>query len=153
MFLLIASSLILIAIVLFLPETMRSIAGNGSLRLSGIYKPLYAYVTKEPSYMEEPDGPLKRKKVTIQTFLKPFRLFEERDLVINLIWGGFIYAIWNMVTSSTTPLFKTRFNLSELLLGVAFLPNGEWGTDTPSQVVATTSHLSRCRGTHVWRFG
>ncbi|KAF6828854.1 MFS multidrug transporter [Colletotrichum plurivorum] len=123
-FLLIASSLILIAIVLFLPETMRSIAGNGSLRLSGIYKPLFRYVTKEPKYMQEPDGPLNRRKVTIWTFLRPFRLFQEKDLVINLIWGGFIYAIWNMVTTSTTPLFKSRFNLNELLLGVAFLPNG-----------------------------
>lgn len=125
MFLLIASSLILIAIVLFLPETMRSIAGNGSLQLSGVYKPLFRYVTKEPKYMQEPDGPLNRRKVTVWTFLRPFRLFQEKDLVVNLIWGGFIYAIWNMVTTSTTPLFKSRFNLNELLLGVAFLPNGE----------------------------
>ncbi|KAF9869855.1 major facilitator superfamily transporter [Colletotrichum karsti] len=125
-FLLIASSLILIAIVVFLPETMRSIAGDGSLRLDGpVYKPLIRYVTSEPHYMQDPDGPLNRKSVTIWTFLRPFRLFREKDLVINLIWGGFIYAIWNMVTTSTTPVFKARFPfLNELLLGVAFLPNG-----------------------------
>ncbi|KAK1622765.1 major facilitator superfamily transporter [Colletotrichum phormii] len=123
-FLLIASSLILITIMVFLPETLRTIAGNGSLRLNGIiYKPLYRYVTKEPKYMEDPDGPLNRK-ITIWTFLRPFRLFKEKDLVINLVWGGVIYAIWNMVTTSTTPLFKERFGLNELLLGVAFLPNG-----------------------------
>ncbi|KAL2875673.1 hypothetical protein SGCOL_009136 [Colletotrichum sp. CLE4] len=122
-FLLIASSLILITIMVFLPETLRTIAGNGSLRLNGIiYKPLYRYVTKEPRYMEDPDGPLNRK-ITIWTFLRPFRLFKEKDLVINLVWGGVIYAIWNMVTTSTTPLFKERFGLNELL-GVAFLPNG-----------------------------
>nr|XP_036575935.1 MFS multidrug transporter [Colletotrichum truncatum]KAF6782591.1 MFS multidrug transporter [Colletotrichum truncatum] len=125
-FLLIVSSLILIAIVAFLPETMRSIAGNGSLRLTGpTYKPLIRYVTKEPSYMQDPDGPLNRKKITVWTFLTPFKLFKEKDLLINLIWGGFIYAIWNMVTTSTTPVFKARFPfLNELLLGVAFLPNG-----------------------------
>ncbi|KAI8188388.1 Itaconate transport protein [Colletotrichum sp. SAR 10_75] len=94
-FLLIASTLIIIAIIVFLPETMRSIAGNGAIRLKGpVYKPL-------------------------------IRLFREKDLVINLIWGGFVYAIWNMVTTSTTPVFKARFPfLNELLLGVAFLPNG-----------------------------
>ncbi|GJC87113.1 itaconate transport protein [Colletotrichum liriopes] len=123
-FLLVASSLILIAIVLFLPETMRTIAGNGSLRLTGIYKPLYQYVSKEPKYMQDPDGALNRQKITIFTFLRPFRLFKEKDLVINLIWGGVIYAIWNMVTTSTTPLFKASFGLNELLLGVAFIPNG-----------------------------
>ncbi|KAK1529911.1 major facilitator superfamily transporter [Colletotrichum paranaense] len=123
-FLLIATSLILITIMVFLPETLRTIAGNGSLRLNGIiYKPLYRYVTKEPKYMEDPDGPLNRK-ITIWTFLRPFKLFKEKDLVINLVWGGVIYAIWNMVTTSTTPLFKERFGLNELLLGVAFIPNG-----------------------------
>ncbi|TDZ35591.1 Itaconate transport protein [Colletotrichum spinosum] len=123
-FLLVASTSILIAIMVLLPETMRSIAGNGSLRLRGIYKPLIRYVTKEPKYMAEPEGPLHRQKITLWTFLRPFRLLKEKDLDINLIWGGFIYAIWNMVTSSTTPIFKEKFNLSELLLGVAFLPNG-----------------------------
>ncbi|WQF90106.1 Putative major facilitator superfamily, MFS transporter superfamily [Colletotrichum destructivum] len=123
-FLLIASSLILIAILVYLPETMRTIAGNGSLRLTGIYKPLYRYVSKEPKYMQDPEGPLNRQKITFFTFLRPFRLFKEKDLVINLVWGGVIYAIWNMITTSTTPLFKASFGLSELLLGVAFIPNG-----------------------------
>ncbi|KAI8169871.1 Itaconate transport protein [Colletotrichum sp. SAR 10_70] len=125
-FLLIASTLIIIAIIVFLPETMRSIAGNGAIRLKGpVYKPLIRYIRKEPRYMQDPDGPLHSNKVTIWTFLRPFRLFREKDLVINLIWGGFVYAIWNMVTTSTTPVFKARFPfLNELLLGVAFLPNG-----------------------------
>jgi Ca2+/Na+ antiporter len=43
---------------------------------------------------------------------------------LNLIFGGVVYAIWSMVTSSTTGLFKSRFGLSELVLGLAFLPNG-----------------------------
>ncbi|KAF4920640.1 Itaconate transport protein [Colletotrichum viniferum] len=125
-FLLIASMLIIIAIIVFLPETMRSIAGNGAIRLKGpVYKPLIRYIRKEPRYMQDPDGPLNSNKVTIWTFLRPFRLFREKDLVINLIWGGFVYAIWNMVTTSTTPVFKARFPfLNELLLGLAFLPNG-----------------------------
>ncbi|KAK1981553.1 major facilitator superfamily transporter [Colletotrichum cereale] len=139
-FLLIASSLILGAIALFLPETLRTIAGNGSLRLTGIYRPLYQYVSKEPDYMEEPDGPLVLQKITVYTFLRPFRLFKEKDLLINLVWGGVIYAIWNMVTTSTTPLFKASFGLSELLLGVAFIPNG-FGTIVGSVIAGKT--LSR----------
>ncbi|KAK2002762.1 major facilitator superfamily transporter [Colletotrichum falcatum] len=139
-FLLIVSSLILAAIVLFLPETMRTIAGNGSLRLTGIYKPLYLYVLKEPKYMQDADGPLVLQSITVYTFLRPFRLFKEKDLVINLVWGGVIYAIWNMVTASTTPLFKASFDLNELLLGVAFIPNG-FGTIAGSIVAGKT--LSR----------
>ncbi|EFQ25824.1 major facilitator superfamily transporter [Colletotrichum graminicola] len=135
-FLLIVSSLILTTIVLFLPETLRSIAGNGSLRLTGVHKPLYYYI-KEPKYIQDPDGPLVLQKITVYTFLRPFRLFKEKDLVINLVWGGVIYAIWNMVTTSTTPLFKANFGLNELLLGVAFIPNG-FGTIAGSVVAAKT---------------
>ncbi|KAK2043840.1 major facilitator superfamily transporter [Colletotrichum somersetense] len=136
-FLLIMSSLILAAILFFLPETLRTIAGNGSLRLTGIYKPLYHYVSKEPKYMQDADGPLVLQSITVYTFLRPFRLFKEKDLVINLVWGGVIYAIWNMVTTSTTPLFKASFGLNELLLGVAFIPNG-FGTIAGSIVAGKT---------------
>ncbi|KAK2016235.1 major facilitator superfamily transporter [Colletotrichum eremochloae] len=136
-FLLIVSALTLAAIALFLPETMRTIAGNGSLRLTGIYKPLYQYVSKEPKYMQDPDGPLVLQSITVYTFLRPFRLFQEKDLVINLVWGGVLYAIWNMVTSSTTPLFQASFGLNELLLGVVYIANG-FGTVVGSVIAGKT---------------
>lgn len=111
-------------IVFFLPETLRSIAGNGSLRLTGIHQPLIARFTKEPPYIQDPDDPLQCKRVTLMTFIEPLKLLTERDILLNLLFGGVVYAIWSMVTSSTTGLFKSRFGLSELLLGLAFLPNG-----------------------------
>ncbi|KAF0322283.1 major facilitator superfamily transporter [Colletotrichum asianum] len=123
-FLLILSSVVTIVIIVFLPETMRSIAGNGSLRLGGVYQPLIRLVTKELDYLEDPEEPLPRKKVTAATFLEPLRLLVQRDILINLIFGGVVYTIWSMVTSSTTGLFKQLFNLNELQIGLAFLPNG-----------------------------
>ncbi|KAE9578225.1 hypothetical protein CGMCC3_g5845 [Colletotrichum fructicola] len=124
---------ITIVIIIFLPETMRSIAGNGSLRLGGVYKPLIRLVTKEPDYLEDPEEPLPRKKVTAATFLEPLRLLVQRDILINLIFGGVVYTIWSMVTSSTTGLFKQLFNLNELQIGLAFLPNG-FGTIVGSAI-------------------
>ncbi len=113
-------------IVFFLPETLRSIAGNGSLRLTGIYQPLVGRFTKEPPYMQDPADTVQRGKVTPMTFIEPLRLLVEKDILLNLLFGGVVYAIWSMVTSSTTGLFKSRFGLSELLLGLAFLPNGTY---------------------------
>lgn len=124
-FLAILSSLVIIMVIMFLPETLRTIAGNGSLRLSGIYKPLVARFTAEPPYMQDPDETVQRKKVTLITFIEPLRLLAEKDIVLNLLFGGVVYAIWSMVTSSTTNLFKSRFGLNELLLGLAYLPNGK----------------------------
>lgn len=68
---------------------------------------------------------LPRKKVTVMTFVEPLKLLGEKDILCNLIFGGIVYAIWSMVTSSTTRLFQQSFGLNEILLGLAFLPNGE----------------------------
>lgn len=124
-FLLILSSIVTLVIVFWLPETMRSIAGNGSLRLGGIYKPIIWYLGKEPEYLEDPDEPIPRKKVTLMTFVEPLRLLIQKDILINLVFGGVVYTIWTMVTSSTTILFKELFGLSDLQTGLAFLPNGK----------------------------
>ncbi|KAK0612793.1 major facilitator superfamily domain-containing protein [Bombardia bombarda] len=124
-FLLVLSSVVLTVIAFFLPETLRSIAGNGSLRLNGVYQPLFRRLTKAPCYLANTDDSmLPRKKVTVMTFVSPLRLLAERDILFNLIFGGVVYAVWSMVTSSTTRLFKQSFGLSEIFLGLAFLPNG-----------------------------
>ncbi|KAK4148987.1 putative major facilitator superfamily transporter [Chaetomidium leptoderma] len=132
-FLVILSALAIILIIVFLPETLRSIAGNGSLRLTGIHQPLIARFTKEPPYIQDPGDTVQRKKVTLMTFIEPLKLLTERDILLNLLFGGVVYAIWSMVTSSTTGLFKSRFGLSEVILGLAFLPNG-FGTIVGSAI-------------------
>ncbi|KAH8680694.1 major facilitator superfamily transporter [Xylariales sp. PMI_506] len=133
-FLLILSGVVTLVILLLLPETLRSIAGDGSLRLNGIWKPLIWSIGKEPSYLVDPVAPIKRKEVTLQTFVDPLKLLGQKDILINLVFGGVVYTIWSMVTSTTTDLFKSRFGLSERLLGLAFLPNGV-GTIVGSAVI------------------
>lgn len=140
-FLVVISSLTTIMIIVLLPETLRSIAGNGSLRLSGIYQPLIERFRKEPPYMEDSDDSVVRKKVTFMTFIEPLKLLTEKDILLNLVFGGVVYAIWSMVTSSTTGLFKSRFGLNELLLGLAFLPNGMLHSST-----STSFLLLDCTG-------
>ncbi|KAH6665357.1 major facilitator superfamily transporter [Plectosphaerella plurivora] len=133
-FLLALSTVATIMIVFLLPETLRSIAGNGSIRLRGIYSPLIYKITKEPDYWEEPDEPIIRPKLTPASFLEPFRLLAQGDIFASLLFGGVVYAIWSMVTASTTGLFKARFGLNELLIGLAFLPNG-FGTIVGSAII------------------
>lgn len=135
-FLLILSSLTILSLVLFLPETMRSIAGNGTVRLGGIYRPLIECFGVKPKYYEQ-DAPkgASRMKVDLATFISPLKLLVQRDILTNLIFGGVVYAIWSMVTSSTTGLFKDRFHLDETMIGLAYLPNGI-GTIVGSAIVA-----------------
>ncbi|KAJ5060319.1 major facilitator superfamily transporter [Bipolaris maydis] len=140
-FLLILSSIVLIAIIIFLPETLHSIAGNGSLRLTGIHQPLIRGIQKEAPYMTDRDDSYRPKRITLKTFAEPLLLLTEKDILLSLIFGGTVYAIWSMVTSSTTGLFKQAFGLNELLLGLVFLPNG-LGTIVGSMVIGSLMNKS-----------
>lgn len=78
--------------------------------------------------MRDPEHPIKRKQIRVSTFTDPLRLLGQRDILLNLVFGGIIYTVWSMVTSTTTSIFKSAFGLNELLVGLAFLPNGELPT-------------------------
>jgi hypothetical protein len=125
-FLLILSSIALIAIITFLPETLRSIAGNGTFRLTGIHCPLIQHITKEATYIQERTEPNKAPKITCRTFIEPLILLKEKEILLTLVFGGTIYAIWSMVTSTTSALFKEHFHLDETMLGLVFIPNGKF---------------------------
>ncbi|KAK8119586.1 MFS general substrate transporter [Apiospora kogelbergensis] len=124
-FLVIISALVFIFILVLLPETLRTIAGDGSIRLKGIYQPLLERLVKAPAGVrDQQDDSLRRKPVTLASFLAPLRLLGQLDVLLHLVFGGLVYAAWSMVTSSTTGIFKRHFGLSELELGLSFLPNG-----------------------------
>ena len=112
-------------LLIYLPETLRRIAGNGTLRLSGIYQPLIRRITKEPEYMEDPGEKPEVQKVTFNTFAAPIKLLAQKDIMALLVSGGMVYTIWSMVVASTTGIFQQRFGLNELMLGLIFLPNGK----------------------------
>lgn len=75
--------------------------------------------------MEDPGEKPEVPKVTFKTFASPVKLLAEKDIIALLVSGGMVYTIWSMVVASTTGIFQDRFGLNELLLGLAFLPNGE----------------------------
>ena len=113
----------LFLILLFLPETLRSIAGNGTLRLAGIHRPLI-YTFSPPSDALIDRDPTPKKKLTLSSIVAPLKFLFEKDVFITLLFGSIVYTVWSMVTSSTTSLFQSRFHLNDLQIGLAFLPNG-----------------------------
>ncbi|KAK4231638.1 major facilitator superfamily domain-containing protein, partial [Podospora fimiseda] len=124
-FLLILGSISLLLITLFLPETLRSIAGNGSVPLKGfVRRPVISSHIKKhwtPRQDVVVSGP---GKFSLGAVLHPLLSLREKEVLVTLLSGGIVYAIWSMVTSTTTALFQSRFDLSDLETGLVFLPNG-----------------------------
>lgn len=119
------AGLVLIQMVVCLPETLRSVAGNGSVRVKGIeYKPLWDMTSRKDSDLVDPDVVAKRS-ITWRDFIEPLRMLSEMDTLLNLLFGAAVYSLWSMMTCTTTMLFADRFGLTELQIGVAYLPNGK----------------------------
>jgi MFS family permease len=113
----------LIILIVFLPETLHPIAGNGSLQLTGIHRPLYYKFSPFPSELIEHNLP-PQPKVTPSMIFHPLKLLFHKDVFSVIFFGSIVYTVWSMMTSSTTALFQTRFGLDDLTLGLIFLPSG-----------------------------
>lgn len=116
-------SITLLLVLIILPETLRSIAGNGTIKLTGIHRPLVYKFTPSPAELIERNRPPK-KQVTLSSIVSPLKFLFEKDVFITLFFGGIVYTVWSMVTSSTTALFQGPFRLNDLQVGLIFLPNG-----------------------------
>lgn len=123
-FLFILGTTALLLILLFLPETLRRIAGNGTVPLEGIHRPLWSTNFERHWKHGEQNATKPPPRITASTILSPFRFLFEKDVFVTLFFGAIVYTIWSMVTSSTTALFQPRYGLSNLQVGLIFLPNG-----------------------------
>ncbi|EEA20324.1 hypothetical protein TMatcc_000310 [Talaromyces marneffei ATCC 18224] len=126
------SALVLSALIVFLPETQRSVAGNGSIPLTGFQKPLI-YTLKPPRAWKEAQytdqkattQAQPRTKISFKKAFAPMIYLFEKDIAALLAWGAVAYTAWSMVTSSTTTLLLHSFPfLTQWQLGLCFLPNG-----------------------------
>ncbi|KAK1827420.1 major facilitator superfamily domain-containing protein [Podospora conica] len=124
-FLVILASFTITLIVLLLPETLRSIAGNGTVPLTGIHRPLLSRSLSR-MWHDNPTHhrPTPKTKFTARSLLAPFAFLAEKDVLCTLLFGAIVYTVWSMITSSTAAVFQDRFHLSDLETGLIFLPNG-----------------------------
>ena len=89
-FLFILGAISLSTIVLLLPETLRSIAGNGTVRLTGFQRPLIYSFKPQPDAMIEPDDTPKQK-VTLSIIVAPLKFLFEKDVFVSLFFGSIVY--------------------------------------------------------------
>lgn len=122
-FLAIGAGVTLCALVLLLPETCRSIVGNGSVVPPPIYR---APVFLLPAYRKKLTNAVStlapRERVD---FFAPFRMLLSPPVISVLMLGGLQFASWTMQLSSfSTVLEDAPFNYSVSHVGLMYLPQG-----------------------------
>ncbi|KAJ3973651.1 major facilitator superfamily domain-containing protein [Lentinula raphanica] len=123
-FLCISAGVAFLVVIIFLPETLRSIVGNGSLPTTFIHQPLIRVVGRGRA------GPLivpsasqhKNKKFKIQN---PFLILKNLDIVLILFFNGIVNAVYYSVTATISTLFASAYPfLDETQVGLCFLSIG-----------------------------
>lgn len=113
----------MVFIILLLPETLRSIAGNGTVKLGLVHRPFWS-IFKSRDTPFNPTGDSQSRRPSLAALMKPFNCLRQKSIVASIIFGSVVYAVWTAVISTTTLLFQSRFHLSTLLVGIALLPSG-----------------------------
>ncbi|KAI1176764.1 MFS general substrate transporter [Nemania sp. FL0916] len=124
-FLAIYSGIYLTAQAFLLPETLRSLVGNGSAVSSNPVTrfPLNIYqkLTKVKfNHQDQPQGP-KKLKIDISA---PIRILFSKQAICPIIFLALYYAIWQMSITAMSVLFSERYGLSTTQIGLTYIANG-----------------------------
>ncbi|CAI0647055.1 unnamed protein product [Colletotrichum noveboracense] len=119
-FLIVMAVCCLLFILLFLPETLRNLVGNGSVTLGGVYTPLVPVVGR--SRKKQKTTP---SKSGVRPSINPFVILVYPDVAITLAFTGVVYAVNNTVVTTVASSFARVYPwLSETALGLCYLPTG-----------------------------
>ncbi|KAH9205326.1 major facilitator superfamily domain-containing protein [Leptodontidium sp. 2 PMI_412] len=117
------SGLSFILVVLFLPETLRNIAGNGTIKLKPYQQPLLAIIESSPDARFNANPDTITLPLTFMSFVEPLFLLSHMDILGTIIFGAIAFATVVVVISTTALFLETYYHLSTLLVGLAFLPS------------------------------
>jgi hypothetical protein len=102
----------------FLPETLRSIVGNGGIHLPVQFRPLLPIIGRgrNDSEVERPRG---------RKFRNPFRLFACVDVLNLLVFNGIQYAVFTAILATISSLLEQKYpQLTETDIGLCYLASG-----------------------------
>ncbi|KAK4225192.1 MFS antiporter QDR2 [Podospora fimiseda] len=128
-FLAIYCGVFLIFLALLLPETLRSIVGNGSKspsELSVVAKfPLNIYqrTTKIPWQRSSQDTEDDKTKKSIN-ILSPLRILLTKHAAPIIFFCAVYYTVWQMTITTLSTLFTETYSLSATQVGLTFIANG-----------------------------
>ncbi|KAH8180186.1 major facilitator superfamily protein [Sarocladium implicatum] len=125
-FLSIYSGVFLIILILLLPETLRSLVGNGSA-LSPRYMvrfPLHWYQKTSTIDWHPDTGGVKVSEKKRVDLTGPIRILFSKQAAPLIVFLGIYYAVWQMSITAMSSLFEEEYGLTETQVGLTFFANG-----------------------------
>ncbi|GAN08549.1 conserved hypothetical protein [Mucor ambiguus] len=122
--LVIMATTVWIAQIFFLPETLRSLVGNGSLYANPTPTQFIRHHEKEEAQAVTHRQPKKSVLAVFKQMGKSLIYIKEKDVLCVLVCNSADFAGLHCVLSSIGPLFASVYGLDELTVGLTFLSPG-----------------------------
>ncbi|KAK0186398.1 MFS general substrate transporter [Armillaria mellea] len=120
-FLVIFSVVLLALLLLFLPETLPCIVGNGSIQPSFIYRPWIKIFHRDRSCQNS----IIAHRSPPKPFCNPFSLIIHPDILIGLIYASISFAIQFSISGTLANAYKVHYPfLNSANVGLCYLANG-----------------------------
>ncbi|KIW19321.1 hypothetical protein PV08_03615 [Exophiala spinifera] len=126
-FLTIYGGVCLTIVALLLPETLRTISGNGSLRVKGISQSFLGayqrgrYLRTQPQLSEPQTDPGSRKAIDLWGAVRIlFRLKTFGAILLVAVH----YTVWQSVLTALSTIVRDTYQTTETQIGLIFLANG-----------------------------
>jgi multidrug resistance protein len=126
-FLTIYGGVCMLVIILVLPETLRSMVGNGTRQPPAYARsPLAVYQRKKHSAegsTEAADDPTIAAKKSVD-FLSPLKILFHLKTFCAITYVAVHYTAWQMVLTALSTIAKDKYHTTEIQIGLIFLANG-----------------------------
>ena len=107
---------------LVLPETLRAIVGNGSIKpkRSLLFRPVFSWLTPSGAGSDTSAKPHKHKV----DLLGPIKMMGQKDVFCGLIFTAMFYTVWQSALVATATQFESEYGLDEISIGLCFIASG-----------------------------
>lgn len=122
----------LLLMVLILPESLRLLVGDGSLKPYGLWRTVIPIPMTDNTVSLDKQDLAERKwmhtppSLNIRTmgFDKPWRMFGHADLALMITSFSIPFGVYTMVSSSLSPTLRTAYHYDSIVSGLCFIPLG-----------------------------
>ncbi|KAF9893521.1 hypothetical protein FE257_010833 [Aspergillus nanangensis] len=124
-FLAISSPVVLLAVVLFLPETCRTIVQNARRRPSPLLRPVFPVLS--PLGQEQTDAQAIDHKDGNKKLLNPLSvlvLLKNPGTLLAILCFSVYYTVYSCLQASLSTVFVEVYNTSGLVTGIIYIPFG-----------------------------
>ncbi|ORY29520.1 major facilitator superfamily domain-containing protein [Naematelia encephala] len=127
-FLAIACGVVLVPMICFQPETLRSLVGDGSIPPPLLNCTPAALLRRRRDNQASKDrGEEIQELQTVHRKFKPwasFVLLLEPEIILLFLWASLYYALWYAILTLFSTLLRDRYHVNEIIIGLAYIPNG-----------------------------